>query len=191
MDWSTVGQLVGQAAPTIGGILGGLIPVPGGAILGQVAGKVLAEALGVPPTPTAVASAIQSGDPAVIQAKLSEAEAKMQAEVETFKASVADVQDARRTSLEYDKQGSSIRWAASIVSVIAVSGFCIFSYIVIVRPSGADRDILMYLLGVWSAAFTSVLNYWLGSSAGSANKDDKLAAIAAAAPAKPPTVVRR
>jgi len=187
MDWSTVGNLVGQAAPTIGGILGGFIPVPGGAVLGQVAGKVLAEALGVPPTASAVATAIQTGDPTTVQAALTEAEAKMQAEVEKFKASVQDVQDARRTGLEYDKQGSSIRWAASIVSVIAVSGFCLFSYIVIIRPSGADRDILMYLLGVWSAAFTSVLNYWLGSSAGSANKDDKLAALSqAAVVAKPP-----
>ena len=51
-----------EAAPTIGGLLGGLIPFPGGAILGQVAGKVLAEALGVPPTPEAVKNAIETGD---------------------------------------------------------------------------------------------------------------------------------
>ena len=190
MDWGEVGKLVAPMAPTIGGILGGFIPVPGGAILGKVAGNVIATALGVPPTPEAVHNAVTTGDAATVQAKLTAAEAEMNAEVEKFKASVEDIQDARRVSLEYDKQGSSIRWAASIVSVIAVSGFCLFSYIVIVRPSGADRDILMYLLGVWSAAFTSVLNYWLGSSAGSANKDDKLAAIAAGAPAKPPLAKR-
>lgn len=184
MDWGSIGSLVGQAAPTIGSILGGFIPFPGGQILGQVAGKILGEALGVPPTPDAVKSAITTGDPAVVQAKLSEAEARMTAEVDRFKATLADVQDARRTGLEYDKQGSSIRWAASIVSVIAVSGFCLFSYFVIAKPSGVDRDVLMYLLGVWSASFTSVLNYWLGSSAGSADKTDQLAALASGA--KPP-----
>jgi hypothetical protein len=182
MDWSTVGQLVGQAAPTLGGILGGLIPVPGGAILGQVAGKVLAEALGVPPTPTAVANAVQTGDPATVQAALTEAEAKMNAEVEKFKAQLADVQDARATGLEYAKADSRIQWAPSVVSVIAVAGFCLFSYMAIVRPTGADRDVLMYLLGIWSGAFLTVLNFWLGSSSGSQDKSDKLAALTAAKP---------
>jgi hypothetical protein len=68
MDWSVIGGLVGQAAPTIGSLLGGLIPFPGGAILGQVAGKIVAEALGVPPTPEAVHAAITTGDPATVNA---------------------------------------------------------------------------------------------------------------------------
>jgi hypothetical protein len=41
MDWSAVGALVAPMAPTIGGLLGGLIPFPGGAILGKVAGQVV------------------------------------------------------------------------------------------------------------------------------------------------------
>ena len=89
MDWSALTPLIANAAPTIGGLLGGLIPFPGGAILGQVAGKVLAEALGVPPTPEAVKNAIETGDQAVVQAKLSEAETRMQTEVEKFKAAAA------------------------------------------------------------------------------------------------------
>jgi len=178
MDWQTVGNLVGQAAPTIGSLLGGLIPFPGGAVLGKVAGTVLAEALGVPPTAAAVANAIQTGDPATVQAALTEAEAKMQAEVESLKAQLADVQDARHTGLEYVKANTPIKWAAGVVSVIAVCGFCLFSYMAITRPAGTDRDVLMYLLGVWSAAFSTVLTYWLGSSAGSANKDLQIASLA-------------
>jgi hypothetical protein len=179
MDWSTVGSLVGQAAPTIGGLLGGLIPFPGGAVLGTVAGKVLAEALGVPPTPDAVHAAITNGDPATVNAALAAADAKMQAEVDKFKAQLEDVQDARRVGLEYAKVDSKIQWAPGIVSIIAVSGFCLFSYMAIVRPVGADRDVLMYLLGIWSGAFLTVLNFWLGSSSGSQDKSDKLAALTA------------
>jgi hypothetical protein len=41
-----------------------------------------AEALGVPPTPDAVQNVIVNGDPATVQAKLSEAEVRMQTEVE-------------------------------------------------------------------------------------------------------------
>ena len=182
MDWGTVGNLVGNAAPTIGGLLGGLIPFPGGAVLGTVAGKVLAEALGVSPTPSSVATAIQTGDPATINAALTEAEAKMNAEVEKFKASLLDVQDARHTGLEYVKADSKIKWAPTIISTIVAFGFCLFSYIAIVRPAGADRDVTMYLLGAWNSAFVTMLSYWLGSSAGSANKDDRLAALVSAKP---------
>lgn len=60
MDWKTVAQLVAPFAPTLGKVLGGLIPVPGGALLGEWAGKALAEAFGVPATPDAVSGAIQS-----------------------------------------------------------------------------------------------------------------------------------
>lgn len=179
MDWASLVPLVANAAPTIGGLLGGLIPFPGGAVLGTVAGKVLAEALGVPPTPADVSTAITTGDPAVIQAKLAQADAKMVAEVEKFKAELEDVQDARRVGLEYAKEGSGIQWAPSVVSVIAVSGFCLFSYMAITRPPGADRDVLMYLLGIWSGAFLTVLNFWLGTSASSQNKTNQIAQLTA------------
>jgi hypothetical protein len=49
----------------------------------------------------------------------------------------------------------------------------------ITRPPGADRDVLMYLLGIWSGAFLTVLNFWLGTSASSQGKSDKLAALTA------------
>jgi hypothetical protein len=181
MEWSGIGQLVAQAAPTIGSILGGLIPFPGGAVLGQVAGKILAEALGVAPTPIAIANAIQTGDPATVQAALSEAEVRMTTEVDKYKAQLADVEDARHVGLEYAKSDSKIQWAPSVVSVIAVAGFCLFSYMAIIRPVGADRDVLMYLLGIWSGAFLTVLNFWLGTSASSQGKSDQLAAIASGA----------
>lgn len=181
MDWSVIGGLVGQAAPTIGSLLGGLIPFPGGAILGTVAGKIVAEALGVPPTPEAVHTAITTGDPATVNAALSSADAKMQAEVDRFKAALEDVQDARHIGLEYAKADSKIQWAPSVVSIIAVAGFCLFSYMAITRPPGADRDVLMYLLGIWSGAFLTVLNFWLGTSASSQGKSDQIAALSAPA----------
>ena len=82
MDWNDVGKFVGPIlsanAPTIGGIIGGLIPIPGGSLIGEEAGRILANALGVPPTPDAVVGAIQ-GDPnaaAKITAAETEAAAK-------------------------------------------------------------------------------------------------------------------
>ena len=190
MDWSVIGGLIGQAAPTLGGILGGFIPVPGGAVLGQVAGKVLAEALGVPPTPEAVKTAIETKDPVVVQAALSEAEAKMNAEVEKFKAALLDVQDARATTVKLDAAGSNIAWGAPVISVVIVIGFFLVMSMLFwikVELSSSSVTLLTVLFGALIPAFTQVCNYWLGSSAGSANKD----ALLAASPAMTPSLVKK
>lgn len=194
MDWSALVPLVASAAPTIGGLLGGLIPFPGGAILGQVAGKVLAEALGVPATPEAVKGAIDTGDPSIIQAKLSEAESKMQAEVEKHKADLADVADARSTSLEYAKAGSMIAWGPVIISVLVTVGFigCVFALMILhIDFSNTSGQAFLILTGVLSQAFAQVTGYWLGSSAGSVDKSAQIAALAGVSTAagKPVAVI--
>lgn len=181
MDWAAIGTLVAQSAPTIGGLLGGLIPFPGGAILGQVAGKVLAEALGVPPTPAAINTAITTGDPATVQAALTEAEAKMQSEVDKFKAQLADVQDARATTVQYVKAASSLSLGAVVVSVIVMVGFVAISFMAM-KPdlAGVDHSVVLYLLGAWQGLATAAVSFWIGSSAGSVDKSDQIAAMTGA-----------
>ena len=50
MDWKDLaGPLVGAGAPVLGKILGGLLPIPGGSLVGEAAGNLLAKALGVAP----------------------------------------------------------------------------------------------------------------------------------------------
>lgn len=182
MDWSALVPLVASAAPTIGGLLGGLIPFPGGAILGQVAGKVLAEALGVPPTPDAVHTAITTGDPATVNAALASADAKMNAEVEKFKAQMEDVQNARATTVALTNAGSSIAWGAPVVSIVIVAGFIGLSFLAM-KPdfAGVDKSVTLYLLGAWQSLATMAAGYWLGSSAGSQDKSAQIATMANAA----------
>lgn len=186
MDWSSLAPLVANAAPTIGGLLGGLIPFPGGAVLGQVAGKVLAEALGVPPTPEAVNTAITTGDPATVTAALSAADAKMQAEVEKLRLELADVQNARSTTVDLAKASSSIAWGAPVISVVIVIGFfTVMSMLFIVKIdlTAGSVTLLNVLFGALIPAFGQVCNYWLGSSAGSNDKSAQLAVIAGSKPA--------
>ncbi len=181
MDWSALVPLVAGAAPTIGGLLGGLIPFPGGAILGQVAGKVLAEALGVPATPEAVNTAITTGDPAIVQAKLSEAEARMQAEVDKHRADLADVADARATNVKLVESGSIMAWGPVVISTLVTIGFigCVFALMVLkIDFSNTSGQAFLILTGVLSQAFAQVTGYWLGSSAGSADKSAQIAALA-------------
>jgi hypothetical protein len=184
MDWSAVGAIVGPMAPTIGGLLGGLIPFPGGSILGKVAGQVVAEALGVPPTPTAVANAIQTGDPATVQAALTEAEVRMKTEVEKHKADLEDVQDARGTSIRYAGMDSRIQWAPTAVSIIVGIGF--FGTLALLLKGGINFNetigqVLLILIGSLVSYMNQVVNFWLGSSASSADKSNQIAAMATTA----------
>lgn len=190
MDWKDISPLVAAAAPTIGQILGATLPIPGASILLPMAGKFLAEALGVPPTPEAVNTAITTGDPSVVAAKLSEAEAKTSAEVEKFKAALADVQDARATTIELTKVGSNIAWGAPTISVVIVIGFFMVMsmlFVVKVDLSAGSVTLLNVLFGALIPAFGQVCNYWLGSSAGSENKSQQIATLAGA----PPPVVKK
>lgn len=77
MDWKdVVGPLITASAPTIGSLLGGLIPIPGGSLIGQELGKIIAGQFGVEPTPEAVNNAIQNSPSDVAAAKLQAAEAE-------------------------------------------------------------------------------------------------------------------
>lgn len=75
MDWKDVGKMIGPLAPTLGGILGGIL-LPGiGGTIGTEAGQILADALGVPNDPASVGGAI-SADPNAAAAKIQAAEAE-------------------------------------------------------------------------------------------------------------------
>lgn len=77
MDWkSIVGPLIQSSAPTIGSILGGLIPFPGASFVGQELGTIIARQFGVDPTPEAVNQAIQAAPSDVAAQKLQAAESE-------------------------------------------------------------------------------------------------------------------
>jgi hypothetical protein len=133
---------------------------------------------------------VQTGDPAVIQAKLSEAEVRMQSEVENFKAQLEDIQDARATTVKYVQAGSSLSLGAVIVSIVVCIGFVGISFLAM-KPefAGVDKSVTLYLLGAWQGLATAAVSFWIGSSSSSAAKTDQITALtqAAAAPRPAPT----
>lgn len=84
MDWgnlfkdtgSIVGPLILQNAPTIGGLLGGLIPFPGGSLIGQELGGLIAKQFAVPNTAQDIANAVAATPTDVATQKLQAAEAE-------------------------------------------------------------------------------------------------------------------
>lgn len=97
MDWKDIARLVVPFAPTVGKILGGFIPFPGGAILGEWAGKALADALGVPNTPDAIGNAIQNTPGDELQARLQPVEQDASAKWDAM-ARIAEAEAKDRTA---------------------------------------------------------------------------------------------
>ncbi len=97
MDWKDiVGPLVQSAAPTLGSIIGGFVPIPGGSFIGEQLGKIIAGQFGVEATPDAVNTAIQNSPSDVATAKLQAAEAEALAKWPAL-ASIAQADAQDRT----------------------------------------------------------------------------------------------
>jgi hypothetical protein len=56
---------------------------------------------------------------------------------------------------------------------IIILTFTLF-YMVMFKALGAEKDIVIYILGVLSAVVTQIISYYFGSSQGSANKQKQL-----------------
>lgn len=155
-------------APLLSTAIGGPVGTLASAAIGA-----LAEALGTPATPEAVAKEIENNPEAATAVRKIEAEQAP----DMLKAYLADVQDARAQTVKLVESGSSIAWGAPVISVLIVTGF-LGLITGLMFKSVPDNQVTLILFGALSAAFSQVVSYWLGSSAGSARSGDAIRAIA-------------
>lgn len=176
--------LIFQLAPTIANWIGGSRAE---AVVGQVAAAVTAVTGVADPHTDAGAVAVQAalqGKPelaAALQQRLAEItsaqhRADQDAQTERFKAAIADTVSARQATTDLTKAGSAIAWGAPLVSLTVLATFGLVMGATLTRslPAGSET-ILNMLLGTLGAMATSVVSYWVGSSAGSAQKTDLMA----------------
>jgi len=154
------------------GFAPGLATALGGPLAG-VAVSALSKQLGVKDEVNAVMKAI-TADP--------EAEAKIkQLEHDKFKAILADKANARdREARVVESQNAPlINKIVTPALALGVTGlsFVLFAVLIFVEVKPEAKDILIYILGVLSAAVTQILSYYFGSSVGSKDKGDQLRAI--------------
>lgn len=122
-------------------------------------------------------------DPTVVEAEIKNPQqleafkARLEQETAHMKAELEDVQDARRQTVALAQAGSALSWAPVVVSSLVVIGFLALT-IGLLFKAVPDSQVAMVLYGALSAGFTQVLNYWLGSSAGSKRSGDAVRAIA-------------
>ncbi len=97
------------------------------------------------------------------------------ADLDTLAARLKDVSDARAQTVELAKSGSGVQWAPAVVSFVVLVTFGVVMAAALTRtlPLGSET-VLNMLLGTLAAMATSTVSYWVGSSAGSAQKTDLL-----------------
>ena len=91
-------------------------------------------------------------------------------------AELENVKSAREREVALAQAGHGASWATSIVSCIVTIGFFVMLYLVISGGKAELGDAGLMLLGTLATGFGAVINYYLGSSLGSASKDKLFAA---------------
>ncbi len=93
-------------------------------------------------------------------------------------ACLTDTANARTQLMQLAQARSPIAYGALVISAIVLISFGTVMTLTLTRtiPAGSDT-ILNVLLGSLAAMATSVVSYWVGSSAGSARKDDRIARL--------------
>lgn len=154
MRWKDVQAALKKVAPAAASAIGGPI---GGFVTAVVADK-----LGVEPTPAAVAHAIATDPDAAVKLAGIEAElARMQIE---------DVQNARATF-----RGHWMPPVLTLVLLAVMAAFC--GALLFVEIPAANLRVVDTAFGAVLGAFSTAIAYWLGSSRGSADKQASLAAV--------------
>ena len=172
MDWSSIGKLLGVAAPIVGTALGG----PAGAAVGGL----IAEMLGVDSEPDAVANAIKADPNIVVKLKQLEVDAQKLhydavdkerlAELEATRLQLADVLNARGRQVEHEKvTGKSDVNLYVLAWVIIIGFFALIGMTMFIEIKDSTGTVFM-LMGTLSAGFGAVIQYFFGSSKSSSDK---------------------
>jgi energy-converting hydrogenase Eha subunit A len=161
----------------LGGLLKSAAPALATAVagpLGGVAIKAIAGKLGVEDSVEAVTQHLQANP--MDAAKLAEIDVKK------LEMELKDRQDARNREIQL-ATNDSVPFINKIVTPVLALGvvalsFILFAVLIFVNVTPEAKDILIYILGVLSAAVTQILSYYFGSSQGSKDKSNEIKALA-------------
>ena len=164
------GDIAAQVAGAVTAVTGTDLAAPGGAAAAILAIQGKSELAAQLQTQLAgIASAAQVE-------RDREADAERQADADLMKATLASQSDARAAEVALSKDGSKLAWGAPVLSAIILLAFGGMLWVVLTRAIPENSAALAnVLLGTLAAMATQVANFWLGSSNGSASKNDLLA----------------
>jgi len=122
-------------------------------------------------------------DPAAAaQAQLELAKLAQAGELDKLANEVKDRSDARNRELQIATSEAAPLLNKVVTPVLALGSvilsFALFAVLIFIDVQPEAKDILIYILGVLSAAITQILSYYFGSSVGSKDKDEQLKGLA-------------
>jgi hypothetical protein len=159
----------------IGDLLKNVAPGLATAVAGPMGGmamKMIADKLGVP--------ADEKSIEAHLQAHPEDAAKLAEIDLQKMQARAGEMQSARQRELDLVNSAAPLinKLVTPILALtVTMLTFLLFGVIIFVEVSPLSKDILIYILGVLSAALTQILSYYFGSSLGSKEKDDKMKGI--------------
>ncbi|MDD1792519.1 hypothetical protein LRP50_05175 [Enterovibrio sp. ZSDZ42] len=171
--WETVKGLIGSAAPLIGTVIGG---PAGGAV-----GGLVANALGVDNTPTAIEAELRTNPEALLKLKQLELEHVVELRrlsleeaglnVKQYQAEMADTQNTRDKHKDHWMPSA----LAGLLCAMVISMFACLMFVDGI-PERFDQ-VIMIIVGSVLTAFSTAIAYWLGSSKGSADKTKQMKSV--------------
>ena len=91
---------------------------------------------------------------------------------------IKDRSDARNRELQIATSDAAPLLNKLVTPILALGSvilsFTLFAVLIFIDVKEEAKDILIYILGVLSAAVTQILSYYFGSSSGQADKEEKL-----------------
>lgn len=171
MDLSNLAKTVAYFAP----LLGSILPIPGGAVVGQL---IAHEFGGDASNPDALAATVVADPDAKVKLAQIESNTKVQlqqilmqnaqnqlvAQTAQIQSDAADRSDARKIN-------SNSYMPAIVTFIIIVGFFACFSIMLLYGATADTAQVLYMMIGTISTAFGGAVTYWLGSSASSRSKD--------------------
>jgi hypothetical protein len=154
-------NLLIDVAPGLATALGG--PMAGMAV------KMIASKLGVEPTEQAVEAHLSQHPEHLVRLQ--------EIDLEKLKAQYAEMDSAREREVAIASSANVPMLNKLVTPVLALGvvglSFILFAILIFVDVQPEAKDILIYILGVLSAAVTQILSYYFGSSQGSKDKSDE------------------
>jgi hypothetical protein len=138
--------------------------------LGGAAVSVIAKKLGVEDTVDAVTKAIQNDPDAAL--KLREIDLR---EIETANKDRDSARNREAAIATSDAAPTINKVVTPVLALGVVSlSFVLFAILIFVQVKPEAKDILIYILGVLSAAVTQILSFYFGSSQSSKDKSEDI-----------------
>lgn len=174
MDWK---QIVGSVAPTVAtGLFG-----PAGGLIASIAGRIL---LGSDKaSPDEVKDYVLANQTPEVFAKLKEIEASVTVKLKELEVDLERIAASDRDSARTRETSTGDKWTPRVLALVIIGGFLGAMYAVLTGAVEGLKDpitsaLVGSVIGYVSAKADQVVSYYFGSSSGSRDKTDALAAAA-------------